>query len=116
MKKLSDLIEEGCRLVPQQTFHSFFERGLRIDRPSAACALGAALCAEFPAEVKYRSCDVNGLLSKLNRKTGMTLFQPAINPVTGWPERSLAMAIQRLNDKYHWSREKIATWLRSAGY
>lgn len=118
--KLSDLIEEGARLIPKQGFRAVFRSsGLPHEEPYACCALGAALYAVFGMAAVKRSNDNFACLDSLNKALKSAgepgLFQQVIHPAARVP-LVLGTIVQDLNDSERWTREKIAGWLRTIGY
>lgn len=109
MKKLSTLIRNGSEGM-EQVFGDYFHYG-SDGKTVGCCALGAAIRAFYPED----TIDVNdsGLIRELRLADAVAEF-PKETEVNA--EETIDQIVIRLNDKFGWSFEKIATWLESIGY
>jgi hypothetical protein len=111
--KLSQAIRIGSKIRPQ-CFGKAFAL-MADDETVGSCALGAAL-------------EGGDVIDK--PLTSETAYQYARLVLQEWPDLdfetvpipgesysdSIVNGIETLNDKYKWTREKIADWLESLGY
>lgn len=100
---LSELIRIGSKVT---------EKGVGFYFPddNSACAIGAAYWAKYLTKsMAGGSVAVDDFLNSMIGK------DVSNNPETGFCQ-PLSSVIFSLNDKYGWTREKIADWLESIGY
>ena len=107
--KPSEAILKGVSIVPHQARFNFFEwAGKRL---CGACALGTALVG---AGAAIAPCEVLPTQNLLDDTFGKQLSLFVSHPVTRDHYRAETV-IQELNDRYSWSRERIAGWLDEIG-
>ncbi len=116
--KMSDMIDLACAEIPKQAFSQWSVRN-RAVIPSACCAMYAACYGHDPLRAVEGEDEPYVLMDELDaflrKEHGEGLFTEVIDPRNGEPEM-LGPLIQSLNDTARWSREKIAAWLREAGF
>ena len=100
--KLSEAILEGCK----NTIQGFGSESMYSS--TFPCVLGAALLG-----VNIQVGVKNGYF--LLREQFKELKQLERHPIL-YINRTLISIIYDLNDRYRWSREKIADWLVDKGY
>lgn len=121
MKKLSTAMLEGADRRPQASLGFFRSRSFVI----TSCAMGAAyesVCghpddAHADLVSMASMAAVRGAFPNVDWDT----ITPnpafvAVFPNEATPTQTLYDVIAQLNDHYHWTRERIATWLQGMGY
>lgn len=95
--KLADAILAGSRLVPKCTHEAILRDG--DGHPIAACAVGAAMLA-------LHTSTEHDMWAHCGIDPDMTAYGP-------YGEDDLVGKIVDLNDRYNWTREEIASWVRT---
>ena len=107
---LSEAILEGCKTTKPWT-EEYVDS---TENPTCACALGAALIG---AGIGLTVTNITSFETLVDRTFGNNIHNDFKHkhPVKGY-NTSLAAIIVNLNDEEHWSRERIAAWLKGIGY
>jgi hypothetical protein len=118
--RLSEAMREGAKRRPQGK-QFYFKSGdiYSGGEPFSSCALGAAyegcggLASNLAVDVREKIAAVTGV--DLHNTIVKIPFPPEPRTYGGRAD-SLFEAITTLNDRFEWTRERIADWLESIGF